>query len=400
MKNILVITYWSFRDPLVQTYTLPYAKIIRKKAGGKLFLVTFEHPAYRMSREEQTTSKKLLSGDHIVWVWFNYRRLGFLIFFLPFILLRLGSLILFKRITGIHCWCTPAGTIGYLLSRITGKPLVLDSFEPHAEAMVENGTWDPNGNAFRTLFRYEKKQAGKAAHVIGLTASMRMYSKEKYGTDPERFYVKPACVDLQKFNPERFPDAKRKFGLEGKIVCVYSGKVGGIYLEKEVFDFLKCCEDHWKDKFVALILSPVPEREIREVSSHSGCDPKKMIIHPCPHDAVPEHLAAADFALNPVKPVPTKRHCTSIKDGEYWAMGLPVVITKGISDDSEIIEKNAIGSVLQDLSQQSYLRSVQEIDKLLRSDRKALQLQIRKIAEDHRNFSIADRIYSEIYSKA
>ena len=44
----------------------------------------------------------------------------------------------------------------------------------------------------------------------------------------------------------------------------------------------------------------------------------------------------------PVKPVPTKRYCTPVKDGEYWALGLPVIITEGISDDSGIIRENGI----------------------------------------------------------
>ena len=29
MKNIVVLTYWSFNDALIQTYTIPYIKIIK-----------------------------------------------------------------------------------------------------------------------------------------------------------------------------------------------------------------------------------------------------------------------------------------------------------------------------------------------------------------------------------
>ena len=31
--NVLVLTYWSYKDALIQTYTLPYVRIIQKNLG-------------------------------------------------------------------------------------------------------------------------------------------------------------------------------------------------------------------------------------------------------------------------------------------------------------------------------------------------------------------------------
>jgi len=107
-----------------------------------------------------------------------------------------------------------------------------------------------------------------------------------------------------------------------------------------------------------------------------------------------------DFGITPVKPIPTKRYCTPIKDGEYWALGLPVVITKGISDDSDIIKKYKIGSVLEELNEKNYLKAIQEIDVLLKNNtRMELYNKIRPIAEKYRNFDIAEKVYKEIYGK-
>jgi len=43
-KNVLILTYWSYHDALIQTYTLPYVRIIKKylPAKSKIFLVTLE----------------------------------------------------------------------------------------------------------------------------------------------------------------------------------------------------------------------------------------------------------------------------------------------------------------------------------------------------------------------
>ena len=40
--NVLVLTYWSFPDALVQTYTLPYVRMIRRAlpAESRLYLFT------------------------------------------------------------------------------------------------------------------------------------------------------------------------------------------------------------------------------------------------------------------------------------------------------------------------------------------------------------------------
>ena len=115
------------------------------------------------------------------------------------------------------------------------------------------------------------------------------------------------------------------------------------------------------------------------------------------HTEIQDYLNFADFALNPVKPVPSKRYCTSIKDGEYWAMSLPVIITKNISDDSDIIENNDIGYVLKDLTDKEYLNACKKIDSLI-TNKKEIKNKIRNIAVKYRNFNIASNIYKKIYS--
>ena len=113
------------------------------------------------------------------------------------------------------------------------------------------------------------------------------------------------------------------------------------------------------------------------------------------YNEIHTYFQIADFAINPVKPVPSKKYCTSIKDGEYWAMGLPVVITPNISDDSEIIEKNDIGYVLKNLTSQEYTQACKKMDLLINWDTRN---KIRKIAIDYRSFTIAENIYKNIYA--
>jgi hypothetical protein len=99
-----------------------------------------------------------------------------------------------------------------------------------------------------------------------------------------------------------------------------------------------------------------------------------------------------------VKPVPTKRYCTSIKDGEYWAMGLPVVISPHISDDSEIISQEAIGVVVDMGKKEEHDSVIYRLEELLTA-KSELQAKTRSVAEKYRSFQLAENIYKAIYGR-
>lgn len=396
--NVLVITYWDRDDPLVVNYTLPYLRIMAEvfPPGSRIHLVTLDK-ACSLPREPLSIS----GVEHHA---FRYRPLGLAsLWALPTLVLSLCWLVIRHRVRTVHAWCTHGGMVGYLVSLFTGKPLVIDSYEPHAEAMVENGTWKAGGMAFRTLFLFEKLQTRRAHAVISATQGMRDYAQRKYGHVPERFFVKPACVDLDRFTPQQIKSKEwlHKMGLEGKLVAVYAGKFGGIYLEQEVFDLFRVARDHWGERFQVLLLTSHTMEELLPFIENAGLPPSMFTIQWATPDELPWLLGLADWALTPVKPVPTKRYCTPIKDGEYWAAGLPVMITKDISDDSAIIAEQGIGVVIRSLDETGYARAIEQMDALLQQrDRKAWYARIRPIAERYRHFDLAVSAYRSVYGEA
>jgi len=80
-------------------------------------------------------------------------------------------------------------------------------------------------------------------------------------------------------------------------------------------------------------------------------------------------------------------------------MGLPVVITKNISDDSDIIQNEAIGYVLQELTNEEYKNACKEISSILKNNTTEVHENITSIAHRYRSFKIAEDIYEKIYSK-
>ena len=400
--NVLVVTYWSYKDALIQTYTLPYVKIIRDKISpGKIFLVTIENPFHKMNNDDWMNEQTKLRNENIELIRFKYDHFGIKMIFRFFsIIFNLIKLIKKENISVIHSWCLTAGALGYLLSIFTKKPLIIDSYEPHAEAMVENGTWKKSSLKFKLLFWLEKKQSKRAKTVIALTEGMADYAKIKYNVSFKNYHIKPALVNLTKFdcNENLYLEKRKEKGISNEVVGLYAGKFGGIYLEEEVFDLIKVASEYWEGNFKFYILSNVDKKLVDFYIKKKQIDKSCIEVVFVDYHKIENYFHLADFAINPVKPVPTKRYCTSIKDGEYWAAGLPVIITPNISDDSDIIEQNNIGYVLNNLSDKKYLEACKKIDSLINKDKDELRSKIKSIAEKYRSFTIAENIYKEVYS--
>ncbi|HTA28043.1 MAG TPA: hypothetical protein VK809_09660, partial [Bacteroidia bacterium] len=147
------------------------------------------------------------------------------------------------------------------------------------------------------------------------------------------------------------------------------------------------------------LLSNTADQYLKEKMAKYKIEPYTIIKLFVKHSEVPLYMGLADFAISPVKPVPTKRYCTPIKDGEYWGMGLPVVIPPDISVDSDIIKENRAGAILQGFDGIAYTDAAEEIDAIIKGkSRLEIYNQIRPLAEKYRDFSIAEEVYRKIYS--
>src|SRR5688572_20720745 len=116
MRNVLILTYWSYPDALIQTYTLPYVDIVKKNlpANSSVYLLTLEKNPKTLTREIRGQITKELLNRGLHWLPFEYKPFGIsgLILWIS-AFFKLSFLIISKKISVIHCWCTPPGAIGY-----------------------------------------------------------------------------------------------------------------------------------------------------------------------------------------------------------------------------------------------------------------------------------------------
>ncbi|HQQ93901.1 MAG TPA: hypothetical protein PLQ93_05065 [Bacteroidia bacterium] len=396
--NILVCTYWSLNNALIQTYTLPYLRIIQNHIpkGSRIYLLTLNEKAKGNSPNYKQIAEALrLENIHVI--SFAYKPFGFamalqMMFMIPY----LALFCLFRNVRTLHAWCTPGGAIAWPVSLLTRARLVLDSFEPHADAMLESGTWKKNSFAYSLLSYLEKKQLQRAEEIICAAPGMIEHAYKRYGIRKSRYFVKPAGVDPQLFDPDKKDRVLPQLALQKK-VCVYAGKFGDIYLESEAFDFFKAAFDHWKGEFSLILLNNQDDEIIQSYCRRSGFPYSAIIKRFVKHEEVANYMALAHFAFSPNRPMPSRQFSSPIKDGEYWAMGLPLVIPSGISNDSNLVEEHNLGYVLKALDNKEYKNALVKIDALLSEpDHKA---RIRALGIRERSFRQAEPVYEAIYAR-
>jgi len=388
--KILVVTYWDYHDALIQTYTLPYVRLmLHQTSVSKVVLVTL-----------QKTDKTIQNPDvDIEIVPFQYHRFGAA----AILKMMANTLVLIRKIrkekmAAIHCWCTPAGVYGLIFKFFTGRKLVIDSFEPHAEPMLEAGVWGKNSLAFRILYNCEKLQAKHADHLIACVATMKNYCQQKYGVVREDMLWKPACVDFEHFDiaKRKNIDLLNQLGLDDKIVGVYAGKFGGSYYGIEVFHFIKEAYVFFGDSFRFLLLSNHPKEEISTWIEELEIPAHVLVQRFVDHRDIPDYIGLGDFGLVPFIPVPSKRYGSPIKTGEYMAMGLPIVISPNISDDSDHIKQFQLGCSINFMERTERLRAMNFLEENMKDE--LIAEKIRNFAKIRKSINQVITTYTKLYS--
>ena len=286
-----------------------------------------------------------------------------------------------------------SGSICYKLYRKLGVPYAVESFEPHADYMLESGVWkkyDP-----RYLFQkyWEKKQKETASFLMPVSENhKRQLIYENVGKS--KVITVPCCVDLEKFAFSK--DARRSLRKRLNIkeqdnVGIYVGKFGDIYLDEESFELFRLIFEQEKSFFL-IILTPFPDLASVRCSQY-GLPKENVLISSVPHDLVNDYLSAADIAFSLVKPAPIRKYCSPIKDGEYSANGLPIAIPNGIGDDSDIIKKYGLGIIfdVKDLN-----NAAKDIHRFLNKKKEVSDRKPSILAKEFRSFPIVKSAYEVI----
>lgn len=382
-KRIFVFAYYSFKDPVFQSAVLPYLKAVQA-TDLHYILLTWEQKRHAIPKNEIKLLKAELENHNIIWkrtIWHSGSfKLIKKLFDFSFGLSYSLSLIFKYKATKIFSEGFPGAVIGHYLSKISGRPHIIHTFEPHADYMLESGVWLESNWEYRLLKKIEVPIAKHAQHIITATNAYKKILLDQ-GVKAKIHSI-PSCIDMGEYYFTKEARLQIRTDLkikEDQTVIAYLGKIGGMYMEDELFAFFQHCLSLHPNKFKFFLFTNHPYELIHVKLKQFDIPLQNVFIKYLKKAEVSNYLSAADIGFCGIRPIPSRRYSSPIKNGEYWACGLPTLIPEGISDDYIIAEKENIGITFQKVED----ISLNDIIKLLTIAR----TKIRDVALRERNIN-------------
>ena len=373
--RILYLTYDGLLDPLGQSQVVSYLLRFSRR-GLRVAVISFEkrHPPQQVKR-----LKMELEKAGITWAPLPYHKHPQVLSTAwdLFIGLWVSTLVAFRfRPQVVHARGYAVSVLALWVKRLAKARFLFDIRGFWPEEKVEAGSWKADGRLYRMTKRWERGFFQAADGVVTLSEKGKHILEKRFqewNLHPPLVVI-PTCVDLTRFSPNG------SHGENGRpLKLAYAGSVGTWYLLKEMTDFFiefrkLVPETQW---FIFTNRSdPHIARELARVDSRA------VHVRILPHEEVPAYLPLAQATLCFIKPVSSKLACCPTKVGESLACGIPLVVTAGTGDCDDLVRRERVGVVLEELTPRAYQAAAKALVELLQEGSQ-LQERCRQVASSY-----------------
>ncbi|MEX0812146.1 MAG: glycosyltransferase [Chitinophagales bacterium] len=403
--SALYLCYDGMTDPLGQSQVIPYLKGLAKK-GVAFHLISFEKK--QAFQKNKALISTILKEANIHWHPLKYTKqppVLSTLFDIERLFIKVKSLDKKHNFDLIHCRGYITSMVGLRMKLNFKLPFVFDMRAFYADERVDGGHWKQSNFLFRKVYQFFKRKEleflENAAYTVSLTEKGKtiIHSWEKVKNNPVPIQVIPCCADLELFdyrsvNQEEINALKTKLGINrGEKVLVYSGSVGTWYLPDEMLDFYNVFRKKYSSTKFLFLTTEQPEFILQKVRAKKIPE-SEIIITASSRDAMPLHLAVADYSIFFIKPVFSKSGSSPTKMGEIMGMGIPLICNSGVGDVDLIVEDTNCGVCVNEFNYSAYEASLSQLE-----DSKFDKAHIRKGAFKYYDLSLGVDRYWEVYNE-
>lgn len=223
-------------------------------------------------------------------------------------------------------------------------------FDMRSLWVLENiaaGTLIPQSPLYEFWSESEHFAVRRSDAIVGVTEAMRTHVSDLGGS--MKYWTVPISVDLKAFefcNDTRVRLRSQYGWNDDDVVAVYSGSFGLAGLNKKPVGRLLKVLANSDCNLKILILSNESELSVRKVFRDAGIDSSIANIVSLSPGELGAYLSAADLGFHALPDQPDSNTRLGTKTVEYWANGLPVVLSSTVGAAANICVAHDLGIVL------------------------------------------------------
>ena len=194
--------------------------------------------------------------------------------------------------------------------------------------------------------------------VFAVSKAMKSaFSSDVLRLEKKPWEYVPCAVDVNRFSAAlKDRDAKRReMGIQDRVVVVYSGGLAAWQETASLARILSVMK-RLEPRLFFLGLSPDAEG-LKKVLTASHLSAEDFKVISLPFNQIQNALVCGDLGLLIRTPHALNRVACPTKFAEYLAAGLHVVTTPAIDDVVDLIKKNPIGTLLENIDNETVLAS-------------------------------------------
>ena len=391
-RRILYLTYWGATELIGSGNAVPTVIELANR-GYEVFYITFDKPRDLARGPVVESVRNRLVQAGVRWFQLTYhkspRNLStaydiFRGYVLSALLIRRFKIPIFHGRTYV------GAVIGMLLRKSLGVSFVCHPDGHWPGEQVDNGFWSPDSKAFCWANRLLGQSYRWSDEIIVL--SRRVVDEVEILAPELPVTVIHTPVDLNRISLSSRPEWRQPEPFR----LVYLGAIGGRYLETELFRFLAVAQCSCSSLEIRIVTQSDPGAILMGMSK-AGVKISTVKIGPAESSEVGGILNECDAAVFMLMEGLSNTATSATKVGEYWAAGLPVVLTKDAGDLDLVAQENNVGVVIVNHTDESYKRAFQCLVSLTSSP--GIRFRCREVAKQFKSISAIGAAHEEIYER-